>query len=271
MAHAVSETMGRKRVIEFAVGKIPMKLSSELECENVPTAIGSESWGPELARIRQAYARRESPSRYSLSEPAHLFAIQEREREVLRRLAAQGWASLDKVRVLEIGCGTGGWLRDFVRWGGRPENLRGVDLLPERIAEARRLCPAGVTLECGNAAELEIATGSQDLVLQSTVFTSILDAELKRRMAREMLRVLAPGGVVLWYDFCVNNPWNSDVRGIGRAEIRQLFPGCRIDLRRLTLAAPLARSVARLSPLAYQFLSGLKLGATHYLGVIRPA
>jgi hypothetical protein len=50
--------------------------------------------------------------------------------------------------------------------------------------------------------------------MQFTVFTSILDKDMKRNIAAEMLRVLKPKGVIIWYDYFVNNPKNSDVRGV---------------------------------------------------------
>src|SRR3954467_7229874 len=102
----------------------------------------------ELARIRAAYSRRRNRSIYSVFEPAQLLTIQERERQLLRMLSARGIASLESSKILELGCGTGIWLREFIRWGARPENIRCIDLLPERIAEARRLCPPEVKLEC---------------------------------------------------------------------------------------------------------------------------
>ena len=42
---------------------------------------------------------------------------------------------------------------------------------------------------------------SFDLLLQSPVFTSILDQAMKERVAAEMMRVSKPGGLILWYDF----------------------------------------------------------------------
>jgi hypothetical protein len=77
-----------------------------------------------------------------------------------------------------------------------------------------------------------------------------------------------PDGLILWYDYHVSNPRNRDVRGVSRAEIRALFPGCRIELRRVTLAAPIARVVAR-SPVAHALLHAVPFLRTHYLGVIR--
>jgi ubiquinone/menaquinone biosynthesis C-methylase UbiE len=202
-------------------------------------------------------------------EPAALLATQERERKLLRKLAAYGYVTLQDSRLLEIGCGTGNWLGDFVRWGVRPENICGIDLLPERVAVAREFSPRGITLACGNAARLELKSGSCDLVLQSTVFTSILDQELKRQMAREMLRVVAPSGLIIWYDFFLNNPRNPDVRGVGKAEICRLFPACEIDLEKLTLAPPIARFLAPRSRPLYHVLSSCKLCCSHYLGIIR--
>lgn len=245
-----------------------MKLLSEFELAGSANLDREEPFRRELDRIRAAYARRQALSVYSLLDPAALLAAQERERKLLRKLAAYGFASLEDARILEIGCGTGNWLRDFVRWGARPENICGVDLLPERIALARELSPPGITLACGNAAQLEMESGSFDLVLQSTVFTSILDQELKRKLAREMLRVLAPAGVIIWYDFFLNNPRNPDVCGVGKAEIQRLFPGCEIDLERLTLAPPLARFLAARSRPARDFFSSIKLCCSHYLGII---
>ena len=79
-----------------------------------------------------------------------------------------------------------------------------------------------------------------DLVFQGTVFTSISDPALKRQIAAEMVRVIKDNGLILWYDFRVNNPWNADVQGVKAHEIQQLFPDCDIRLRRVTLAPPLS-------------------------------
>jgi len=54
---------------------------------------------------------------------------------------------------------------------------------------------------------------------QFTVFTSILDISMKQSIAGEMLRVLKPDGIILWYDYYRNNPMNPDVRGVKKREI----------------------------------------------------
>ena len=91
---------------------------------------------------------------------------------------------------------------------------------------------------------------------------------MKRRIAAEMLRILKPTGTILWYDFLMNNPRNPDVRGVKRREIKQLFPGCRIQLQRITLAPPLARRLAIYARPLYHLFSKMPLLCTHYLGAI---
>ena len=73
-----------------------------------------------------------------------------------------------------------------------------------------------------------MADGDYDLVMQSTMFASILDKQMKVQIAREMLRVLRLKGYILWCDFRVDNPSNPDVRGIRAKEVRDLFPTCRM-------------------------------------------
>jgi ubiquinone/menaquinone biosynthesis C-methylase UbiE len=126
-----------------------------------------------------------------------------------------------------------------------------------------------VTVECGNAAAIRFESGSFDLVLQATVFTSVLDAGMKQAMAAEMLRVLRPDGLILWYDFFVRNPWNPYVRPVGKGEIRSLFPGCSFELRRVSLAPPLVRLVAPHSWLACSLMTRIPPLCTHYLGAVR--
>ena len=222
----------------------------------------------EVARIEAAYSHRHNQHIYSFSEPSYRLVVQEREDKLLRTLSGKGFSQLKNTKILEVGCGTGSWLRDFIRWGARPENLWGVDLLPDRIAEAKKLCPADVTLKCLNSVNLDVPDGSFDLVLQSTVFTSILDAEMKRLLAREMMRVLCNQGLILWYDFHVNNPGNPDVRGVRKSEIEHLFPNCNVSLQKLTLAPPIGRRIAPISTSLYRALSLIKPLCTHYLGII---
>src|SRR6266705_4274230 len=233
-------------------------------------SLSPESAGVEEARIRTAYAKRQRDDvRYSWFSPGYLFFMQERERRLLTLLRRHGFTFLDTYKILEIGCGTGYWLREFIKWGARPENITGVDLLSDRVTEAKKLCPEAVQIQCGSAAELAFPSDTFDLVLQSTVFTSVLDSNLKQQMASEMLRVVRSDGLILWYDYHVNNPWNPDVRGIKRREIDQLFPGCLIQLQRITLAPPLARLLAPYSWLACYLLGKVPWLCTHYLGVFR--
>ena len=232
--------------------------------------LSSESAGVEEARIRTVYAERHrNDVRYSWFSPGHLFIMQERERRLLTLLQRHGFALLDTYKILEIGCGTGYWLREFIKWGARPENTTGVDLLSDRVIEAKKLCPEAVQVQCGSAAALAFPKDTFDLVLQSTVFTSVLDASMKQQMASEMLRVVKSDGLILWYDYHVNNPWNSDVRGVKRQEISQLFPGCLIKLQQITLAPPLVRLLAPYSWLACYLLGKVPWLCTHYLGVVR--
>ena len=126
-----------------------------------------------------------------------------------------------------------------------------------------------MTLKCGNAATLEFADESFDLVLQFTLFSSVLSVQMKRQIAREMLRVLKRGRHIVWYDFFMNNPFNPDVSGIGKREIRELFSGCRATFRRLTLAPPLARGLGHISPVLCDLALRSGLLSTHYLAFLQ--
>lgn len=234
-----------------------------------PQAVKAKTDRAEEDRIRAVYARRDSHDRYSLFNPGHLFTIQQLERQLVSLLRVHGIVSLTRKRILEIGCGTGSWLRKFVQWGARPENICGIDLLDDRIGEAKELCPQRIKLDCGSATELPFADASFDLVFQATVFTSILDSSMKKEVAAEMLRVVKDDGLILWYDYHIDNPWNPDVRGVKKREIKNLFSGCRIDLQPITLAPPIVRFLAPYSWLVCYVLGNIPLLCTHYLGAIQ--
>jgi len=223
----------------------------------------------ETRRIKAAYGRRQCGDLYSFFNPGQLFYLQERERRVIKLLRHLGLSRLEGQKILEVGCYTGYWLGEFIKWGARPENLTGIDLFPEYLVEARSIQSPKVGLVQADAAFLPFASSMFDIVLQSMLFTSILDVAMKKVVAGEMLRVLKPRGLILWYDYHVNNPWNKDVRGVKKREIRRLFPGCRIKLQRVTLAPPLARFIAPHSFLLCAILEKLRILNTHYLGVIR--
>lgn len=203
------------------------------------------------AVIAAQYARRDvavDAQRYSLFEAAALQAHHERVRMMLSLWRTHGWHTLAGRCVAEVGCGSGGNLLDLLRLGASAERLTGIELLPERAAAARNGLPAALTLIEGDATVAAIAPSSQDAVLAFTVFSSLLQDGLQSRLAAAMWRWVKPGGGVLWYDFAVDNPRNPDVRGVPMRRVRVLFPEARLVVRRVTLAPPLARALARLHP-----------------------
>ncbi len=78
---------------------------------------------------------------------------------------------------------------------------------------------------------------------------------MKRNLVGEMERVLKRGGVILWCDFHMDNPKNADVRGIKMRELRDIFRGLEIRMRRVILAPPLARAIAPIPVCSVIFLS----------------
>jgi SAM-dependent methyltransferase len=220
----------------------------------------------ETAAVRDRYARRATADeRYRLTNPAALMAMQERQRAMLALFARRGFSDLAQLRLLEVGSGGGGNLLELLQLGFLPEHLAGIELLPERHAAARARLPEAVQLVCGDASAEPVAAASRDIVLASTVFSSLLDDAFQQRLAAAMWRWLKPGGGVLWYDFTVDNPRNPDVRGVPLARIRALFPKARIEHRRVTLAPPIARWVCRIHPAAYGLLN-IPVLRTHLLG-----
>jgi ubiquinone/menaquinone biosynthesis C-methylase UbiE len=225
----------------------------------------------ELVRIREAYERRKEsvPTHlYSFLNPSALFLIQQRERSLLNTLKRNGFEHLSEMRILDIGCGSGNVLREFIRYGANPENLYGIDFLQDRIDTAVKISP-NIHFKCGNAEKLPYENNSFDIVILFTVLTSILDSGMKKAIASEALRILKPQGIILYYDYLYDNPKNRDVRGVKMPEIRRLFDGSPVEFKRITLAPPIARAVAPYSWSVCYLLEKLKIFNTHYLGVIK--
>ena len=87
---------------------------------------------------------------------------------------------------------------------------------------------------------------------------------MRRAVAREMARVLRPGGVVVSYDFRVARD-RRNTRPLRAAELIALFPGFTVDARRVTLIPPLARALAGRSWMLCELLEAIPLLRTHEL------
>lgn len=200
--------------------------------------------------------------------PGDLFLHQQRQRAIVSLLRREGFFPLPGKRILDVGCGSGKVLREFLEFGAPHESLIGVEIQNWRLEEAKAFTPH-LPLVNADGCHLPFDDDCFDLVMQFTVFSSILDDDVRREMAAEMRRVLRPDGLLLWYDFWLN-PINPQTRGISPAEIRALFPNCRCSFRRLTLAPPVARLLAPHSWLTCYLLERLRVFNSHYLAAIRP-
>ena len=225
----------------------------------------------EAERIGRAYARYRSSAasaaRHAVGNRGNQAIVAERDRVVDALLSRVGLNPLTGRRVLDVGCGYGHELARMRELGASPQHLVGVDLLPDRLERARRDFP-GIDFRQGNAAALDLEDASFDLVLCYTLFSSILDRATAGRVAAEVTRVLRPGGAVAWYDLRYPNPRNPDVRPLGAAEVRALFPGHAATLRAVTLLPPLARRLGPLTPAAYPALTRVRPLCSHLAGVL---
>jgi len=220
----------------------------------------------EIERIRERYARREEKSvLYNPLLPHSVCVRYEKMQSLVQilRPLAQAHGSLGNIKLLEVGCGTGGNFLELIQLGFNPENLVGNELLETRAAEAIKRLPKATVIHVGDAVQLTLPKESFDIVFQSTVFSSILDDTFQQKLADCMWALVKPGGGVLWYDFVYDNPKNTDVKGVPVKRIRRLFPEGELNFRRVTLAPPIGRLVAKIHPSLYAFLKLFPFLRTH--------
>jgi ubiquinone/menaquinone biosynthesis C-methylase UbiE len=223
----------------------------------------------ETDRIKAVYRRYDTLERWQRKRDPSNPGFSQLQRERWRKLAdildAQ-FHSAAAPRVLDVGCGAGGDLAHIAKLLPDAE-LFGVDLSEARV-EAAKLAVPGATLWVQGGEELPFPDRSVQVVLLSTVLSSILDRATRRRVAAEAYRVVSDDGILLVYDIRLPSPANPNVRRIGKKELRALLPGARIRSRPITLLPPLARSICRIWPGLYQPLARVRPLRGHYLSVV---
>ena len=225
----------------------------------------------EAEDIIKRYEKRKQlpPDRYCYLNAATYMSEQEKERAILRLIRKTQLEPLSNKKLLEIGCGTGINLLNFIKMGFQPENLFANDILSERITFAKNILPSKVTFYEGDANQLDFENGRFDFVFQSMVFSSILDDEFRHNLAEKMWRWTKVGGGILWYDFTFNNPFNKDVKKVSFKEVKNLFPSSDIISYKITLAPPLSRILSKYHYRLYDVFNSLYFLRTHLLCFIR--
>jgi SAM-dependent methyltransferase len=225
----------------------------------------------ELERIRAAYEARDAAATtpYRWDNPGYVTYMQLLERALLEAFHDAG-VQLDGARVLDVGAGSGYFLHRLMDYGAAEGH--GIDLMKDRVAEGRRRYPT-LHLQVGSATELPYRDGEFDLVTQFTCLSSILDADVRLAVAREMRRV-AGGGWVLSFDMrglrrpgSGQRPADTATVPIDEAELQRLF-GEPALLRKTALAFELAQLAGRHTAIATA-LSTVPPLRSHLLGLWR--
>jgi ubiquinone/menaquinone biosynthesis C-methylase UbiE len=221
----------------------------------------------EAERIRRVYAHYDADPatrlRWDPAQPGNA----ENWARLRKRLAAL-LPRIDGMDLLEIGCGPGDVLQLMKEIGAREEKLTGVDLREGAIRQARLRFPRA-RLDVVDAESLPFGDAAFDAVLLFTVLSSVLSRDSQEGIAREAMRVLRPGGVIVWYEMRLPNPWNRNVRPVARGELGRLFPELEQHLSSATLIPHVARKLGAFTGVLFPVLHALPLLRSHWLGLLR--
>ena len=222
----------------------------------------------ESERLEEVYEKRNN-GLYTHFDQGQLYLVQQQDREMLGTLRSIGLSAkkLARMRIFEVGCGTGYLLRNLIQWGADPRLCAGADIRSSAIERGKRISPnlRMFYADCSDTGEL---ADCYDLVLQNIVFSSVPREHLRRSLAREMVRITKPGGAILWCDLRYNNPRNQEVRAVGKNELMRLFDDCKLhSCKPILLAPPIARKLANISKMMCDILYFFPFLRGHYLAV----
>lgn len=232
--------------------------------EDTPVA-GSSKERERIEAVYRGYSG--SGHRRLWGGPGHAYLL-ERKWETVRALLRDAGFEGARAPILDLGCSYGGNLARFAALGCSVGSVVCVDIQHHVLSQGRARNPTVPFVEA-DALRLPFRDEAFDLVHQSVMVSSTLDPDRRRAIAREMVRVTRRGGLIVWYDVCLRNPFNRHVRSIGRRELRSYFQDCTGEIVSLTLIPHIARVVAPLSLRACRLLERVPLLRSHLLAVLR--
>lgn len=201
-----------------------------------------------------AYYRKKGPERNSLlRNPEVLFRTLAYDASVVAALRS---LSIDPAtaRVLDVGCGGGGSLWNLVRLGFMPSNMSGIDILGERIHEARSKLP-GVDWQIGDAGSMPWENQTFDICMASTMFVQLTHEDTASQIASEMVRVTKSQGHLLLVAWRYSWPGDKTPEALTRRRIDKLFgSGSQTHLTGAwngALVPPIGRFLSRRFPSLY--------------------
>jgi len=111
------------------------------------------------------------------------------------RLMSPVLSEFARCDIVDMGCGTGRWLRKLQMIA--PRSLIGIDASPEMLHQAKRKCLPSTTLIEADCVSTPIADNSADLVLASFLLSYV---EHLGRFAAEAARILRSGATLIVSD-----------------------------------------------------------------------
>jgi ubiquinone/menaquinone biosynthesis C-methylase UbiE len=192
-----------------------------------------------------------------LRNPGVLFQNLAFEKSIVEALRT---IRLDKSwKILDVGCGAGFSMLRLLSYGLEPDHLYGIDIAENRIARGRRRQPA-LNFTLGDATAMEYPSDSFDLAMESTMFVQITDEAMASGIAREMVRVVKPGGYIMLTDWRYSFG-RKGYLAVSPERIAPLFSvgtKTRVICRKHgALLPPLGRALSRYLPSLYFPVCGL--------------
>ena len=231
--------------------------------------IKNKIFDKEAEEIISRYNRRSAKDNsniYNMATPSCYLSSLEKQEYTLKILAKIFGCNFTSKKYLEVGCGTGTNLCTLLSWGVPAENLYGNDIFQPSLDKCKKRLPSSVKLQAGNFLDCKYEE-KFDVILFSTVLSSILDIEFQQECMKYAYNLLQEGGIILLYDFVFDNPRNKDVKGVSLKTLANSAPWRNIKFNSVTLAPPIARRLEKL-PILIKVLRSLKILNTHKIGYL---
>lgn len=178
---------------------------------------------------------------YSLLNPIGFYSqikIDEIIRAFLKEVMKQTHKSINDIKILDVGCGKGGWTRTVLEYIGNPNNVTGMEFSRTRLEHCKEMNPA-IDYFWGDITQpikfKDNCQKSFDGIICADVLMHIRQEADLIRALENMGDVLSNDGIILWYDNIAKthfDEFDADCQGFNEKEMDYFATQCGFKLIR---------------------------------------